>query len=336
MTREVQLLSVIRLQTDIAKQGLDLGGTMALVVERVLPLLDADGAAVELLEGDEMVYRAVSGIAEHNLGLRISAARSLSGLAVRTGEVLVCTDSETDDRVDRPACRHLGLRSMVVVPLQFQQTQVGVLKAMSRRVGHFTPVHLELLGLLSELVSASMYFSTRFNSDELYHRATHDAMTGLANRALFMDRLRSATQQREREPQPFGVLLADIDGLKQVNDGLGHRAGDAMITEFAQRLARCARGTDVVARLGGDEFGVIVAPVDGENGLQTVGRRMTEALIGDMEFEGRRVPVSGSVGLALCPLDAAQPMPLLDVADSRMYAVKRVHKELAASKPSTC
>lgn len=325
MFSEAQLLQVIHLQTDIAKQGLDLNGTMSLVVRRLLTLLEVDGAVIELLEGEEMVYQAVAGIASGDLGLRIPVQASLSGLAARRGEVLVCIDSETDARVDRDVCRHLGLRSMVVVPLRFNQTCVGVLKAMSRQPDYFSDKHLKLLGLLTELIAASMYFATSYNSDELFYRATHDGMTDLANRALFMDRLRSTAHQFVRQPFAFGVLLVDINGLKQVNDRLGHRAGDALIKECARRLDECARSTDLVARFGGDEFGVIVSPVEGESGIQVVEQRVRRSLSGHMDFEGHTLAVSGSVGAALCPIDGTEVQTLLDVADARMYQAKRAY-----------
>lgn len=327
MPSQEKLLEVIRLQTDIVHQGLDVGATMSLVVERVLPLLGADGAAIELREGDEMVYRAVSGIAAENLGLRIPVHSSLSGLSTLSGEVKVCVDSENDDRVDKDACRKLGLRSMLVVPLRFEDVNVGVLKAMSGHPDYFTPEHRKLLQLLTELIAASMYFGTRLNTEELLHRATHDAMTGLANRALFMDRLRALTHQYQRNPVPFGVLVADINGLKMVNDSLGHRAGDALITEFASRLSRSARSTDLVARLGGDEFGIILTPVDGHAGLHVVEQRVANSLSGHMELDGQEFPVGGSVGIALCPSDGEDIKVLIDLADSRMYQQKREHRQ---------
>lgn len=325
MPSQEKLLEVIRLQTDIVHQGLDVGATMSLVVERVLPLLGADGAAIELREGDEMVYRAVSGIAADNLGLRIPVHSSLSGLSTLSGEVKVCVDSENDDRVDKDACRKLGLRSMLVVPLRFEDVNVGVLKAMSGHPDYFTPEHRKLLQLLTELIAASMYFGTRLSSEELLHRATHDAMTGLANRALFMDRLRALTHQYQRNPVPFGVLMADINGLKKVNDTLGHRAGDALIIEFSRRLAKSARSTDLVARLGGDEFAVLLAPLDYKAGLRVVEDRVMAALAGNMEFDGRDLPISGSIGVALCPTDGQDMRELTDLADARMYRHKREH-----------
>lgn len=136
-TRE-QLMQVIEIQREIAKLGLDLAEVMQFAVEQVLPLMGADGAAIELAEGDEMVYRAASGISKPQLGLRLRIDGSLSGLSVRTGEILTCADSETDPRVDRLACQKVGLRSMIVMPLKHTGTTVGVLKAMSARPEKFS------------------------------------------------------------------------------------------------------------------------------------------------------------------------------------------------------
>lgn len=113
---KMALLEIIRTQTEIAKAGMDLGNVMALVAERTQQLTNAVGAVVELAEGDDMVYRAASGSAASQLGLRIGREGSLSGLCVRERKILVCDDSETDERVDREACRKVGLRSMIVVP----------------------------------------------------------------------------------------------------------------------------------------------------------------------------------------------------------------------------
>src|SRR6185369_10554343 len=111
------LMAIIQTQTEIAKLGLDLGAMMELVAEHIQLLTNAQGAIVELVEGDEMVYRAAAGMAGSQLGLRLKREGSLSGLAVASGEILHCRDSETDPRVDLAACRRVGVRSMVVAPL---------------------------------------------------------------------------------------------------------------------------------------------------------------------------------------------------------------------------
>ena len=201
MPSREKLLEVIAIQTEVARLGLDLGGLMNLVVGRTLNLAHADGAAVEMAEGDDMVYRAAAGMAANSLGLRLKRGASLSGLCVREGRALHCDNTLTDPRTDRAACEKLGLRSMIVVPLRHDGETVGVLKAMSSKVGHFNERHVALLELLSDLVGAAMYFATRYAPGELFHKATHDGLTDLPNRSLFLDRLRASLAQAPTAPR---------------------------------------------------------------------------------------------------------------------------------------
>lgn len=319
-------MEVIGLQGEIAKLGLDLGAVMGLVVERTLALVGADGAAIELAEGDDMVYRAAAGAAAPQIGLRLNAGSSLSGLCVRTGETLRCDDSETDDRVDREACRQVGLRSMIVMPLRHNGATVGVLKAMSSQPAKFTDADVHLLGLLSDAVGAAMFFAAKYDVEELFHRATHDGLTGLANRSLFMDRLRSIVALGERETNPAAVLMIDMDGLKHINDTFGHRAGDAVIAEFAKRIKGAARTSDTVARLGGDEFAVLLMPVDLPEGAHSAVERLTREIEPPFEFEGKMYQLRASIGAAHYPEESEDINRLIELADHRMYVVKRERK----------
>ena len=326
MPSREQLLQVINIQTEIAKLGLDLGGVMQYVVEQTLPLIDADGAAIELAEEGDMVYRAASGIAAPQLGLRLKVDASLSGLCIQTGEVLTCIDAATDTRVDLAACNKVGLRSMLVMPLTYQGATVGVLKAVSRHVGKFQQPDITLLNMLSEVVAAAMYFSVKYDSDNLFFKATHDSMTGLANRALFMDRLHNAIARAKREQLPTGLLMMDMDGLKQINDKHGHRAGDAVLLEFAKRLQQTTRDTDLAARLGGDEFGVILTPLENPEAVTAALQRIEAAMAPPLTFEGRSYQLQVSIGAIVLPQNGMEPDQLLELADKRMYAAKNLHK----------
>lgn len=329
-----QLMAVIQTQTEIAKLGLDLHGVMTLVAERALAVTGATGAVVELAEGDHMVYRAVAGIASGMLGLRLSRQTSLSGLCVETATTLRCDDSEYDPRVDREACRKVGLRSMIVVPLIHHGEAVGALKVFSPMPSAFGPAEIQLLSLMSELIAAAMYHAARFGTDELFRRATRDSLTGLANRALFLDHLRHGIVKAKREGRSLGVVMLDMDGLKPINDQHGHRAGDAAIKEMADRIATEVRQSDTAARLGGDEFAVVLASVENrENALQVVGR-ITEACRRPFAFEGQLLPIGASCGVAIFPDDGEQPDALMEKADQAMYAVKRNRKGSYPSRGS--
>ena len=321
------LLEIIRTQTEIAKAGMDLGNVMALAAERTQLLTNSVGAVVELAEGDDMVYRAASGSAANQLGLRIGREGSLSGLCVQERKILVCDDSETDERVDREACRKVGLRSMIVVPLNHLDSTVGVIKAMSPSVHAFSQTDVELLNLLSELVAAAMFHAAQFETSELYHRATHDALTGLANRALYFDRLRQTLAQAKRYAERVAVLNIDMDGLKPINDSLGHRAGDAAIREVAARLAQGCRQSDTVARLGGDEFGLILSRVDNPSVVEQYCHRLADRIGKDpLEFDEHRLPLGASIGYAVFPDHGDDPDMLVHRADQAMYEVKRTRK----------
>ncbi len=326
MPSRQQLLQVINIQTEIAKLGLDLGGVMQFIVEQTLSLIEADGAVIELAEGDEMVYRAASGLARPQLGLRLRIDTSLSGLSVMTGKTLSCADSETDARVDRAACARVGLRSMIVMPLKHRGVTIGVLKALSAQPNNFKRRDITLLGMLSEVVAATMYFSVKYDSDDLFIKATHDDMTGLANRALFMDRLRNAVAHTSRNQRPSAVLVIDMDGLKQINDVHGHRVGDAVIIEFSNRIRKVTRDTDTAARLGGDEFGIILTPLETPDGVDSAVRRIDAEIEPPFMFEDRPYRMRASIGSALTPKDGTEPDKLLEVADQRMYVVKQTHK----------
>lgn len=152
-----KLLTLLRIQTEIAQLGPDLDGVISLVARRAQSLTGATGAAVELVEGDQMVYRAATGTAAPQLGLSLDRTGSLSGLCVAQGIALCCDDAELDPRVDRDACRRVGLRSMIVVPLLHGGIAVGALKVLSPVPAAFTDSHAELLALMADLIAAAMH-----------------------------------------------------------------------------------------------------------------------------------------------------------------------------------
>ena len=321
--RTQRLLEVIKAQSEIAKLGLDLGAVMSHVTQRVLDLTPATGAVVELAEGDELVYRATSGVAEPHLGLRLLRANSLSGLCISRGQMLTCVDSDTDPRVDKEACRLVGLRSMIVVPLRHDAQVVGVLKVYSSVPRKFDKTDEEILGLMSDLIASAMFNAAQNESGALFYRATHDALTGLANRALFFDRLRHTLSNARRDHRSFTLLSLDMDGLKPINDTLGHRAGDAALCEIAERITKNSRQSDTVARVGGDEFGVILARCAGPEDAEAHAWRIDESLRAPFDFESHPVPLAASIGTASYPEHGEDIIQLMDVADQSMYAAKR-------------
>lgn len=321
-----QLLSVIQTQTAIAKLGLDINAVMTLVAEQIQSITQAKGAIVELAEDGDMVYRAVSNGANDFLGLRLKMDSSLSGLCIAQNTTLYCKDSEVDERVDRDACRRVGLRSMAVVPLIHCDEPIGVLKIYSERVNAFKDSDINLLSLMSELIAAAMYHATKYGAQELYKLATQDNLTGLANRALFLDCLRQGVDKAKHAGLLLGILMIDMDGLKPINDQYGHRLGDEALKEIGKRILNVTRRDDVVARLGGDEFAVILSGVANQDIARKAMNRIVEACGLPFIFENVKLDMGASVGLALFPEDGLELNKLIEFADLKMYENKRIRK----------
>jgi len=152
---------------------------------------------------------------------------------------------------------------------------------------------------------------------ELEHRATHDHLTDLPNRALFADRL-----DQTLERGPAAVLFLDLDDFKEINDLLGHEAGDRLLIQVAQRLRNIVREGDTVSRLGGDEFTILVSDVSTQWRAEEVARRILQALQEPFEVGGREVSVTGSIGLSYCSPGFGSSRSLLRAADAAMYEAK--------------
>lgn len=173
----------------------------------------------------------------------------------------------------------------------------------------------------------------------LAHRALHDPLTDLPNRALFRRELAAARARVERSGagRRLGVLLIDLDGFKRVNDSFGHAAGDRILVETAARLRACIREGDVAARLGGDEFGVIFESDDAA-GPKELAARVVARLAAPVRLAEGTVEVGGSVGLAIFPDDPGGPDELVARADRALYAAKsagrRTWRTLDATIPA--
>ena len=166
--------------------------------------------------------------------------------------------------------------------------------------------------------------------EQLTHQAFHDPLTGLANRALFRDRVSHALALAQRRGSPVTVLFIDLDDFKTVNDSLGHAEGDRLLIAVAERLLACARSADTVARLGGDEFAILIEGADGPEGLPD---RLAAAMSHAFTLSGNQVRVTASIGVASASLgDRADD--LLRNADMAMYAAKRHGKGRAETYES--
>jgi diguanylate cyclase (GGDEF)-like protein/PAS domain S-box-containing protein len=202
------------------------------------------------------------------------------------------------------------------------------------------PLHAEVVAtnLLADPTVRGIVLNTRDVSErkrlehELVHQAFHDPLTGLANRALFRDRVSHALALALRQRREITVLFVDLDDFKKVNDSLGHSAGDRLLVAAAERFRSCARTTDTVARFGGDEFAILVEDNVGRHDHEALAERLRAAMVQPFTLNGTEVFVSASIGVAVSSGDYTADSPLeaadevLRNADVAMYAAKRAGK----------
>ncbi len=180
------------------------------------------------------------------------------------------------------------------------------------------------LGEGFDIVYSARDISARVAAEQaLLAQARTDALTGLANRRAFEERLEHALARARRFQQPLAVFALDLDHFKQINDTLGHAAGDEALIEFGRRIRACVYETDVVARLGGDEFVVLMEHQSSAEGCEAAAERLLAKMAEPMRLAGESRVVGTSIGIAYCSCNAASASDLLATADAALYASKR-------------
>jgi diguanylate cyclase (GGDEF)-like protein/PAS domain S-box-containing protein len=457
--------AVIATQRDVAMSELDLETILQLVVARTQELTRADGAAVLLVDGDDLVVRAACGIASSQVGMHIPVASGIyskwlaEGVPQRSDDLRA--DSDLAESVERRLIERGGARSLVGVPLQHAQETVGLLQVVAKRTHSFAQRDVDSLRLLAVVISAALSHAAEYqakreqvealaqfeamykdaaigilmveldgtiidgnpaitemlgyssqelvgqavdalvykedrataslrfgaimsgksddrklelryrhkngelvwgslavsvvrseegevqfgiymienvterkNAEEELRRhaeqseynALHDALTGLPNRTLFCDRVEQALLTAEREGDRIALLILDLDRFKEINDTLGHAAGDDVLREVGGRLESCLRASDTVARLGGDEFGLLLQKQKGPSRIVPLLEKLQIAIEAPIEIDGLPLGIEGSVGVAFYPDDGMEVEELMRHADVAMYTAKEDHR----------
>ena len=309
-----RLLAVVHVQNEIAASALDADEVMRVVAERAMQITGADAGVVEIVEGDEMVYRAACGTAAGHRDLRLRVETSLSGRAVREGRIMVCEDAGTDPRVDAAACLRVGAMSMICVPLPHRDITTGVLKVFSSRTHGFGDEDVATLALLSSVIGAHLAHAAEY--ERRMHESRHDPLTDLGNRRAYDERLAKEVARSRRYGHALSLVLLDLDGFKAVNDLEGHPAGDEVLRRVAA-LLHGTRAADQCFRLGGDEFALLL-PDTRLAGAELVASRLAEEVAG-APLATR--PVTISYGVA--ELREGSEMELHESADANLLESKR-------------
>jgi diguanylate cyclase (GGDEF)-like protein len=277
--------------------------------------------------------------AERARGTRLSIdasrpeGRGLSGSAFRNKQPCVSNDYLADAKMSylHDRARAGRVLSGAALPLLKDSEAIGVLLFLSHELGAFTPELVELLQKLPENISFALKNFDRAAErkqveERMEYLATHDGLTGLPNRAMFNHLLDASIRVGRRYGRKFAMMFIDLDRFKEVNDTLGHAAGDALLVEVSSRLRSCLRDSDVVARLGGDEFVVILSEVTENHRVAKVAGNVVAALGKPLLLSDQECGVTASIGIALFPADGGDAETLTKHADIAMYTAKEEGK----------
>ncbi|HZO39923.1 MAG TPA: GGDEF domain-containing protein, partial [Methylomirabilota bacterium] len=248
-----------------------------------------------------------------------AALRVLVADSTGAGEPIIVRDSKaaTPAASSQPP---LPARAYAGMPLRGGNALAGTLWVLDREPRSWSEGETQAIADLAACVSTEL---------SLRRHALHDALTGLPNRSLFLDRLdHAATRARRHKDFRFAVVVLDIDGFKAVNDSLGHCAGDQLLIEVARRLETCVRSEDIVARLGGDDFAILLESLADETDAGRVTERIQTALATPVELEtgdgdSAEIFPSASMGVVTSSVAAEGPAELLQCADIALSRAKR-------------
>ncbi len=255
--------------------------------------------------------------------------KTAAGQALQRGEPVVTDARRMRNYAFGEAARVLGYRTAIAVPIQSQEEVVGALAVTHPEPSAFAREEAELVREVGALLGAAL--ERLALRERLRSQAITDALTGLLNRRGFLEWGRTALAAARRRGRPMALLYLDLDRFKEVNDALGHAAGDRLLLAVAKRLAEATRSRDLLARLGGDEFAALIE-ADREGAIK-VAERVRKALADPVPLGGDPVRVGASVGIALFPGDASEIEELLRKGDLAMYRAKKERIGIALFDP---
>ena len=322
-------------------------GILDQLVRRIVDILPITAAGVTLISpGKDPRYVAAS----DDSALRFERLQTEMGegpcvTAYETGAAVAVADLRTDPRFPKFSSSAVtaGLLAVFTFPLRHGDLQMGALDLYRESAGGLGADAMKAAQTLADvaaayLLNAQARAELQASSDRSREIALHDALTGLPNRSLLLERIDHALRRARRSKRRVGVLFADLDDFKHVNDTYGHRAGDALLVAMAERLTAQLRPGDTLARISGDEFVIVCEDLGGASEVRTIARRVSAVISAPFELSVGPVRTTASIGVALAGRGDHVPEELLHVADLAMYEAKRKrgpsHRTIDIAEPT--
>jgi diguanylate cyclase (GGDEF)-like protein len=302
----------------VMNRGVELSVLLETICRETTILLASETTSVLLLDRhrERLLCSAAQGLTpKERDAIAFRPGEGVAGWVIANGEPALISDTTEDPRFVPFVNQKRIIRSMITIPLVIRGQAIGCICSTHPTKGWFTKEHEELLNFLANSVVLDV------ENARLYRMAITDSLTGLFNRQHLAERLKEEVDRAHRYDVPLGLLMADLDHFKQVNDRYGHAAGDHVLEHVAKRLASVTREVDLVARYGGEEF-IALLPNTGRDGAEQAARRIITAIReSPAEVNGQPFPLTISIGGAILGL-REEPRDLLARADAALYQAK--------------
>ncbi|MGI8792740.1 MAG: putative bifunctional diguanylate cyclase/phosphodiesterase [Acidimicrobiales bacterium] len=324
--------------TTVVSRSRSAGEVLEAMLDHARQLMRAEVAEIDLEdpEDERKAIRVATGSPGKGAPASAPAAiASIRSLLSNADPVLVVGRDDQSEHL-RNLADDLGVKDFVAARVTDAERLVGIV-IIGNRVGEVSTFDaddamlFETLAHHASIALENGHLLDRLSEEvkEREHQALHDPLTGLPNRVLLYRQLKTTIDRRAKSREPMAAMLLDLDGFKEINDTLGHHNGDLLLQDMARRLER-ARPTDVtVARLGGDEFAVLAPSVSTRAEAIALAERLATALEQPTLLDGLNVDLSGSIGIAMWPLDGHDAGTLLKRADVAMYRAKSARSRIA-------
>lgn len=299
----------------------------ATAAENLAELLAADGASLIVYDGPERLkYKLFYGLETINqipaTKFSFPAHEGTAGRVLSTGKLMFTADYPSSENAI-PEFVSAGLHANLVLPLKGPLGYIGVLTVVWMHKNPAPPNsrNIAIAEMFAAIVGSAVYREEL--EDKLTSYSLTDPLTGLPNRRMLMHRLSSALRRASRNQCFMVVAVLDLDGFKEINDGLGHASGDQTLLQVADALKSVVRDVDLVARLGGDEFVIVLEELRTMQEVSSVLNRIVGAISLITVAGSAPYKITASLGATIYPLDFSEPEALLQNADKAMYNAKR-------------
>jgi diguanylate cyclase (GGDEF)-like protein len=259
---------------------------------------------------------------DERLETRTDLPLTLIQYVQKTMQVLAIADAAHDMQgMLDPYVQRTASKSLLILPVCQQAELQGILYLENNEFADFfTQEHVETIKLLAAQTAISL------ENANLYHQASHDPLTKLANRNLFYETFKHSCIQAKQQHKLIALFFFDLDYFKKINDNLGHDVGDKFLFYIAQQLKNCLQKNDLAARFGGDEFVVLVNGLDDAQQVDLLIQKLFQRFSEPAQIDGYSIPVSASAGISLYPTDGEDIHTLLEKADTALYQAKEAGK----------